>query len=58
VLLAGGLTAANVGTAIRKVRPYGVDVASGIEDRPGIKNAESMRAFVTAVRDADQGQTA
>jgi phosphoribosylanthranilate isomerase len=53
VLLAGGLTPANVGDAIRTVRPYGVDVASGIEDRPGVKNAESMRAFVTAVRDAD-----
>jgi phosphoribosylanthranilate isomerase len=53
VLLAGGLTPANVADAIRKVRPYGVDVASGIEDRPGIKNAESMRAFVTAVREAE-----
>ena len=54
VLLAGGLTPANVGDAIRTVRPYGVDVASGIEDRPGIKNAQAMQAFVSAVRDADE----
>ena len=54
VLLAGGLTPANVGQAIRTVRPYGVDVASGIEDRPAIKNAAAMRAFVAAVREADR----
>lgn len=54
VLLAGGLTSSNVIDAIRQVRPYGVDVASGIEDRPGIKNAQAMRAFMAAVREADQ----
>jgi phosphoribosylanthranilate isomerase len=54
VMLAGGLTAANVGDAIRAVRPYGVDVASGIEDAPGVKNAEAMKAFVSAVREADR----
>jgi phosphoribosylanthranilate isomerase len=53
VLLAGGLTPGNVGLAIRQVRPYGVDVASGIEDRPGIKNALAMTAFVAAVREAE-----
>jgi phosphoribosylanthranilate isomerase len=54
VLLAGGLTPANVTDAIRQVRPFGVDVASGVEDRPGIKNAQAMKAFVAAVREADQ----
>jgi phosphoribosylanthranilate isomerase len=57
VILAGGLTPANVGAAIRQVRPYGVDVASGIEDRPGVKNAQAMAAFVAAVREADQPRT-
>jgi phosphoribosylanthranilate isomerase len=50
--LAGGLTPANVVEAIGRVRPFGVDVASGIEDGPGIKNADAMRAFVAAVRSA------
>jgi len=53
VVLAGGLTPANVTDAIRRVRPFGVDVASGIEDRPGVKNAQAMTAFVAAVREAD-----
>jgi phosphoribosylanthranilate isomerase len=54
VVLAGGLTPANVGAAIHHVRPFGVDVASGIETRPGIKSAEAMAAFVAAAREADE----
>lgn len=54
VILAGGLAHDNVGDAIRRVRPAAVDVSSGIEDRPGVKNGVRMRAFVKAVRAADE----
>jgi phosphoribosylanthranilate isomerase len=53
VVLAGGLTPENVGQAIETVRPYAVDVASGIEARPGVKDPALMRRFVDAVRQAD-----
>jgi len=52
VILAGGLTPENVGDAIRGVRPYAVDVASGVEQSPGIKDREKVKAFITACRSA------
>lgn len=53
VILAGGLTPENVPQAIVEVRPYGVDTASGIEARPGIKDRERMRQFIARVRSTD-----
>ena len=53
VVLAGGLTSSNVGEAIRVVRPWAVDVSSGVEREPGVKDAGKIAAFMRGVRDAD-----
>jgi phosphoribosylanthranilate isomerase len=50
ILLAGGLNPSNVQEAIRQVQPYGVDVSSGVEERPGQKNHKKIRNFTQAVR--------
>ena len=57
VWLAGGLSPDNVGEAIHTVRPFAVDVSSGVESRPGIKAASRMNAFVEAVRIAENELT-
>ena len=50
VILAGGLTARNILQAIRQARPYGVDVCSGVEKLPGVKDPEKVRAFLKNIR--------
>lgn len=50
LILAGGLTVSNVAVAVEKVRPYAVDVISGVEREPGVKDGEKMRAFVAAAK--------
>jgi phosphoribosylanthranilate isomerase len=50
LILAGGLTSGNVGAAIGAVRPFGVDVSSGVEERPGVKSPAAIAQFVQAAR--------
>lgn len=53
IVLAGGLTAGNVGTAIAQLRPAAVDVSGGVESAPGVKDSGKIHEFVAAVRAAD-----
>jgi len=53
IVLAGGLTPDNVGDAISRLHPFGVDVSSGVESAPGRKDYEKMRRFIEAVRKTD-----
>lgn len=53
LVLAGGLTPANVATAIEQVRPWAVDVSGGVECEPGVKDPERIRAFCRSVRETD-----
>ena len=55
IILAGGLTPENVGQAIHEVRPFAVDVASGVETTPGVKDTNKLRAFFQEVERADRG---
>ena len=54
ILVSGGLTPGNVGDAVERLRPWGVDVCSGVEAEPGHKDPEKLRAFVAAVRRVDR----
>jgi len=52
ILLSGGLRVENIAEAIRKIRPFGVDVCSGVEARPGIKDHGKLKDFIDAAKGA------
>jgi len=56
LVLAGGLDSRNVARAIGRVAPFAVDVSSGVESAPGVKDPRAIAAFVAAVRDAERGR--
>lgn len=58
LILAGGLTPDNVGEGVRMLRPYGVDVSSGVEQEPGVKDQRLMAAFVARAREASAERVA